>query len=273
MKRCYIINNKVSFYPDENRLEPLTEQGMSLTLNIPVSRCLSLLLQRSGEVVRQNEFISEVWENNGQYANANTYFQNIYLLRKSLKISGIDETVVITVPKEGLRFSGDVKLLDNFDDNNILNASESEEASVIETSQVLTGVITEDKIKTTPFFSVQHKNYINYVIIISSLIVFTLTSLRFYDDIQINTDFFSDYRLLGKINKCQLYANGKETLRQHEDYLNFIHEKKFECQPEQIAYISMNISGTRVLIHLCDKSVNNTASCLTRLYIVEKKDE
>ncbi|XXD07999.1 winged helix-turn-helix domain-containing protein [Klebsiella sp. R445] len=267
MKGNYIINEKVIFFPDEHRLEPLGNQGVALTLNIPVSRCLLLLLQREGEVVGQNEIIAEVWENNGQYANSNTYFQNIHILRKSLKISGIEESVIITVPKEGLRFTGMVA----FDHPDI--PPESPEVKAEPVDGALQESTPEVKITSTPFLSGRCKAYVNLTLILCLLATFIMFSHRFYANYRQNTDFFSDYRFLGEMNQCQVYASGGSMFRQHVEYLDFIQQKNIQCQSGQMAYMSINNVETRVLVHLCDKNMKDAMSCLTKLYMVDNKNE
>ena len=40
----YIINNEVIFNVNMNELQPVGENGDSVTLNVPTARCLQLLL-------------------------------------------------------------------------------------------------------------------------------------------------------------------------------------------------------------------------------------
>lgn len=51
-------------------------------------------------------FYAEVWENQGLYVTDNTFYQNISLLRKTLRAAGIHDNIIQTVPREGIRFTG-----------------------------------------------------------------------------------------------------------------------------------------------------------------------
>ncbi|CNF72168.1 putative transcriptional regulator CadC [Yersinia bercovieri] len=273
MHTKFIINGKVCFLSDEHRLQPIGEQGSAISLNVPVSRCLLLLLQRQGTVISQSDFVYEVWESKGQFANANTYFQNIHLLRKALKNSGIEENIIKTVPKEGIRFTGTVSYPD---ESNSGSAAESAQDNVKKAS---TDKLAPDTVDveilppSKPLFSSQKNLYVKFFFIFTLLGVFTLLLLNFHEDTSKNTDFFSDYQHIGEVNQCQIYASSTSILWPRSEYLDFIQNKKIHCQPEQLAYIAINIFRTRAVIHICDKSANNTASCLTKLYIIENKNE
>lgn len=254
MKIRYIINNKVCYLPEEHRLEPIEDQGAAITLNIPASKCFLLLLQRAGEVIRQDEFIREVWENRGQYASTNTYFQNIHILRKSLKIAGIDSDIIKTIPKEGVLFTGSIEII-------------NEEEIDISPTQL---IINEEQ------YGVPHKKikskWLKYVMVFVLLLFITFFILLWMNlqyPISDNDAFFSKYNKIGEANHCQVYASQDSVLRQNQEYLSFIQEKNIICSPGQKAYMAINISGTRVFVHICNK--NDNGSCITNLYMIEKR--
>ncbi|CNL67369.1 winged helix-turn-helix domain-containing protein [Yersinia aleksiciae] len=277
MHTKFIINGKVCFLSDEHRLEPIGEQGSAISLNVPASRCLLLLLQRKGSVISQSDFVYEVWESKGQFANANTYFQNIHLLRKALKNSGIEENIIKTVPKEGIRFTGTVTYLN--EDNSGSTAESTEDDTRNISTKASTDTLTPDVIDveieppSMPLFSSQIILYVKIFLILSLLSVFISLLLNFQNDTNQNAEFFSNYQLIGEVNQCKVYASNTSLLWPRNEYLNFIHNKNIHCQPEQVAYITINIFRTRALIHVCDESVSNTTSCLTKLYIIESKNE
>lgn len=271
MHKKFIINEQVCFHSEEHRLEPIKENGTAITLNAPVSRCLLLLLLRAGEVISQRELVYEVWESKGQFANANTYFQNIHLLRKALKIAGFEENIIKTVPKEGIRLVGTVTYHEEDSETNLINRPEDNVPNDFPSP-------SEEKLMpdSTPLstISIRHRGKrVSLVLIMAFSTLFIFLIFRLYSDLVSRNSFFNDYQLIGEVNQCQIYANSNAVLRQHAEYLAFIQDKNIQCQSGQVAYIVMNVAGTRTLVHICDANVNNTASCLTKLYIVEKKDE
>lgn len=111
----YCINNNVIFDPLKHTLTTSKFYPEKDTkLNQPTSRCLLLLIERRGDVITQEEFMNEVWRKHGMEVTVNTLYQNISILRKTLKRVGIDENIIITVPKKGITLSAQVaELSDN----------------------------------------------------------------------------------------------------------------------------------------------------------------
>ena len=51
----YIINNEVIFNVNMNELQPVGDNGESVTLNAPTARCLQLLLESNGKIISREE--------------------------------------------------------------------------------------------------------------------------------------------------------------------------------------------------------------------------
>lgn len=108
----YCINNNVIFDTLKHTLTSSKFYPEKDTkLNQPTSRCLSLLIERKGCVITQEDFMNEVWRKHGMEVTVNTLYQNISILRKTLKRVGIDENIIITVPKKGITLSAQVEKL------------------------------------------------------------------------------------------------------------------------------------------------------------------
>lgn len=103
-----IINDAVIFKVNDGELIPLTQDGEATLLNSPTARCLQLLVERQGYVVSRDDFLEQVWGAKGIVVSQNTFYQNISLLRKSLKKAGLQEDIVITVRRKGFSLSSDV---------------------------------------------------------------------------------------------------------------------------------------------------------------------
>ena len=89
-------------------LIPLSQMGERIILNTPTARCLELLIERQGLVVSRDDFLEEVWGTKGIVVSHNTFYQNISLLRKSLKKTGLSDNIVVTVRRKGFTLSSDV---------------------------------------------------------------------------------------------------------------------------------------------------------------------
>lgn len=110
MNNYYIINDFLQFSPLSNRLTKLNEKNVYVTLNSPASRCLLMLIKQQGNIITQQEFMDEVWQKKGMVVGKNTYYQNISILRKTFKNIGMDEDIVITIPRIGLTLAQGVDI-------------------------------------------------------------------------------------------------------------------------------------------------------------------
>jgi DNA-binding winged helix-turn-helix (wHTH) protein len=289
MKIKFLINNTLYFHPAKQLLQPVSGEDNTVSLNTPASRCLLLLLQKQGEIVTKEDFFLHVWENKGQYANTNTLYQNISLIRKAFRNVGFDEDVIYTVPREGFSFLGTAILLEDdsniSDDNTVLNTPYSSFStdSVIVTDH---GLSTDSDVKaiTNESFTSLTILFVNKILQLiydnkkmSLMFTFLLTSFLFfslhlYNLFQRDNDYFSDYQEIGKVNQCAIFKRSSDSLRENDDYLNYFKQKNIYCQPEQKAFIAMDTRGVKVFVHICNKNERDTASCFSNFYI-EQKDE
>lgn len=103
----YIINSVIEFHPATSTLRNINYPDRIVILNFPTGRCLQLLLERTGTIVGQPEFLDIVWKNHGIQVSSNTFYQNISLLRKGLKNIGLPDNLVVTIPRLGLTLTKD----------------------------------------------------------------------------------------------------------------------------------------------------------------------
>lgn len=118
-KVCFSINKGVLFYPCEHKLLCISDVDnlkQVININVPASRCLMLLIENKNSVVSKEDFFNHVWKAHGRFVAQNTYYQNISLLRRSLKSVGLEE-MIITVPRQGLKISEDIQIEEVIIDN------------------------------------------------------------------------------------------------------------------------------------------------------------
>lgn len=97
----FIINEEITFDPDKCIIRNIMH-NQEIRLNMPASRCLTLLLMNPHSVISREHFLEEVWQKNGVVVSQNTYYQNISILRKTLKQAGLRGEFIVTVPHKGL---------------------------------------------------------------------------------------------------------------------------------------------------------------------------
>src|SRR5918992_859313 len=89
---------------DERRL---TFRGQPVPLTPKAFQTLVVLLRNHGRVVEKECFLSEVWPDT--FVEETTLAQNIRTLRKTLGRFEKDKEFIVTVPRRGYQFVGDVQ--------------------------------------------------------------------------------------------------------------------------------------------------------------------
>lgn len=112
MAKIFLLNGTVVFCPERNVLYAKSDETKRQTLSNPATRCLLLLIQQQGQVIERDYFFEHVWFINGAQVTNNTFYQNISLLRRAFKELGLNEELIVTVPKVGIRLEPQLDVLE-----------------------------------------------------------------------------------------------------------------------------------------------------------------
>lgn len=96
---------KLIYTAAEGRLSSSDED---VVLEFRTAQCLNLLLERQGEIVTHEDFVSLIWD--GRAVSANSVAVVIGDLRRALGDNAKQPSFIETVPKRGYRWIGDVSL-------------------------------------------------------------------------------------------------------------------------------------------------------------------
>ena len=263
MKNKYIINDVVIYNAEQHRLVPTGVRGKETVLNVPASRCLLLLLQQPGVSIHQQEFFSEVWEKHGQCVNANTFYQNISLIRKAIRNAGIRNSVIKTIPKVGLCFTGTVQVIEEESASAVCSEPKTDDTiQVIDTNSEKTAV------KTQSLTFLKKIKGIN--VIVFSLFLFACIILLTSGQSQ-SARFFSTHTKIASENQCSIYIDRGELMSNYSQYVNFLSAKEVVCSPHEFIYIA-NISAlSDTLILFCETSEEEKLKCSTRFKLADIK--
>ncbi|ADO47868.1 winged helix-turn-helix domain-containing protein [[Enterobacter] lignolyticus] len=110
MAKIFLLEGIVAFWHERNVLYVISDETKRLSLSNPASRCLLLLLQHHGQVIERDYFFQQVWTNNGAQVTNNTFYQNISLLRRAFKELGLNEDLIVTVPRVGIRLEASLQV-------------------------------------------------------------------------------------------------------------------------------------------------------------------
>ncbi|QCT18388.1 transcriptional regulator [Jejubacter calystegiae] len=282
MHNHYIINSKVEFRPAVSTLKPLDGHGSEVELNSPAARCLLLLIHKQGEIIGQQEFMDEVWGKNGIHVTSNTYYQNISILRKALKKAGIDDEIIVTIPRVGLTLASETQVVcegreskppvspaehsarseqsKESPDSNIQNSileisSEKPQPTVIGGSPPL----TEARIPRAHFNGC-----------ISPGILCLVAGVLFFWWTQHHTqkNYYSNYQFIYQGKGCKIYAyHLLKTQSFKNEVINWGMKFSSDCAIHPYIYIDKYEILPRVSVIRCDKEINKNNECISEYFV------
>lgn len=252
MSLQYLVNGKIVFEPQSYRLWAVESPEATTTLFVPASECFALLLENSGEVLSQQTLFQQVWEKNGLYASSNTLYQNIAVLRKSLKATGLEEEVIKTIPRQGFSFIGKVQIQPD------TNAPDENSSHAINTTSDI----------PVPVQSIASRHLrlnalLPWGLIAGALVVFVWLFITSGSNIKAMTHQY-DYQ--GIVEGCQLYSGwqGKEVSQTH--FRQILSAAKIQCHRGDYAYLTFSSQASFTSLVKCTLPVENTsAECATYL--------
>ncbi|ALX93564.1 hypothetical protein AV650_08305 [Serratia fonticola] len=233
----YLIGDSVEFWPEENLLYSRVN-GEKITLFIAASRCLQLLLSQQGELVPQRDLFEAGWQKNGLEVSNNTFYQNILMLRKGLKLAGYEQAVIKTVPRQGLTIPSMVPVARIIPDTSTTSA---EETPIAEENPLPTPSKVDKKASSRP----RHL----WAILLSLSFGVGIALLAAWNSTE-NKNFFSHFNFVGNIEQCSVYLHSGQTSLQ--SYRQFIAQNNFTCKKQEVVYFTANPLVPRASVIRCE---------------------
>lgn len=293
MHRYYVINKVVEFHPTTRQLRNLSNPTNMVVLNSPASRCLLLLIERSGTIVTQQEFMYNVWEKLGLVVSANTYYQNICLLRKGMKEIGFASDPITTIPRIGLTLALDTQI------QSIESTDPPPPASVDEKTTDETALtVSYDELDKAVFShaGILHEAIESVADIPASApdipepqclpkrdasklskLFFLITVLIFsilLADIKVilshfqEQSYFENYQLTVNTDGCHLFLNKDiHNADERTKALTYGAQFKSDCQKFPWVYISRYAMLPRASVIRCNKPMSSPNYCISNYFI------
>lgn len=241
MKPVFLINGTVLFEPELRRLCSLSGYPeRAVVLHAPVSECLLQLLEHNGEVLTQRYLFSAVWEKQGAVVTTNALYQTIASIRKALKMAGLADNVVQTVPKAGFKSVAQIQTgtLDAF-----ITTDAASPAGLHTEASVPTPRAAENRFR---FLS----GKIAYGI---AALLFILSWLVLFQQLHEQRTGFETYQPIGNIAGCNVYSSWHDKIKSQRIYIALTKRYPIQCNAGEVAYITLNRyqNGTSVIV--CDK--------------------
>ncbi|WP_455815330.1 winged helix-turn-helix domain-containing protein [Pseudomonas graminis] len=106
----YFINQIIHFDSINGLIKLIDNDNSTIQLSRPGSRLLTELISRRGDTMTREELLQLVWEEHGLRPSGSNLSNHISLLRKTFSQLGMNENIIITVPKKGFRLDAKVDL-------------------------------------------------------------------------------------------------------------------------------------------------------------------
>ncbi|WP_260513624.1 transcriptional regulator [Serratia fonticola] len=106
----YRFNDRVLFDGDSGTLGPSDFSDEPTSISNPAKRLLLLLIANYGKPVEREVIFKKVWDDYGMISSNNNLNQCVSKLRRVLKVMGIDDEVIVTVPKIGFMLRREIQV-------------------------------------------------------------------------------------------------------------------------------------------------------------------
>ncbi|WP_447872184.1 winged helix-turn-helix domain-containing protein [Serratia fonticola] len=233
----YLIGDSVEFWPEDNLLYSRIN-GEKITLFVAASRCFQLLLIQQGELVSQRELFEAGWQKNGLEVSNNTFYQNILMLRKGLKLAGYEQAVIKTVPRQGLTVPSMVPVARIIPDT---STAPAEEMPSVEENPLPIPSKVDKKASSRS----RHV----WAILLSLSFGVGIALLAAWNSTE-NKNFFSHFNFVGNIEQCSVYLHSGQTSLQ--SYRQFIAQNNFTCKKQEVVYFTANPLVPRASVIRCE---------------------
>jgi DNA-binding winged helix-turn-helix (wHTH) protein len=276
MHKHYIINGAVEFHPATSTLRDLNNPERVVVLNSPAGRCLLLLIEKSGTIVTQQEFLDIVWEKRGMLVSPNTYYQNISILRKGLKNIGFKEDPVVTIPRIGLTLAAgtQVQIRDETEWPSSFEIPASLPTECADEGSVDNSTASSEIALPEQSSSIRHEHepHINesqpknraalLACMVAAVVLFA--GLLFGYNVNKESRYFSDYRLVVHSQGCRVFlARNIQTSEQRRKALSFSEEFKDSCVSYPWIYVSYYTMLPRASVIRCNRPMQEANRCIT----------
>ncbi|WP_411755438.1 winged helix-turn-helix domain-containing protein [Serratia sp. (in: enterobacteria)] len=252
----YRFNDRVLFDDDSGTLGPSDFSDEPTPISNPAKRLLLLLIANYGQPVEREVIFKKVWDDYGMISSNNNLNQCVSKLRRVLKVMGIDDEVIVTVPKMGFMLRREIQVeISQEDDGHFTPLvpaqtvgdeaylpveSGLEEETVAETDDDLAIVTEPDQEPDIPtsaeIVTPANKKRIGWGLIAAVAgLVFLLgiASTMYATNSLARQEVF-----LGRAGSCKVFMStstqsGVPSTSLNQDMLSYVEQRKAECRADE----------------------------------------
>ncbi|MGL5424437.1 winged helix-turn-helix domain-containing protein [Serratia fonticola] len=250
----YRFNDRVLFDGDSGTLGPSDFSDEPTAISNPAKRLLLLLIANYGKPVEREVIFKKVWDDYGMISSNNNLNQCVSKLRRVLKVMGIDDEVIVTVPKIGFMLRREIQVeISQEDDGHftplVLAQTVSDEAYLPLESGLETEAETDDDIASTSeaddepdlptsveIAAPANKKRLGWGLIatVAGLVfVLGIASTMYATNSLARQEVF-----LGKAGSCKVFMStstqsGVPSSSLNQDMLSYVEQRKAECRADE----------------------------------------
>lgn len=250
MSQSFLLGGLAVFSPERNVLISVADASSQISLSNPASRCLLLLIQHHGRVVERDYFFQHVWLNNGARITNNNFYQNISLLRRAFKECGLNEELIVTVPRVGILLAAELEVVTTEDMDAVVPLQPAaplpEPPPVAQVARRCDGPLCLAVL----------------MVAIGLLVGF----LCWYSEFDSRLQAFVP---LENREQCRFYAN--PDVMDNSGHMQFIQQHHLDCQQFHWVYLTAYPNFQRVSALSCRQQYSpwHENQCVTRYYLEE----
>lgn len=251
MAKVFLLNGTVIFSPERNVLHAKSDETKRIALSNPATRCLYLLIQQQGQVIERDYFFEHVWFINGAQVTNNTFYQNISLLRRAFKELGLNEELIVTVPKVGIRLERQLNVVE-------------QEAEVPRSEKPLPEPVSA--IETAPIAPRRRLLWWVLAAAVSCIVAAIVTWQTQFDS------RLSRYEPLSVVKGCHWYGN--QDVLNFDKHQQFIKASQLDCHSYPWIYLTMYPNFPRISALTCRQQYSRWRDndCVTHYYFTESRN-
>ncbi|CAI2146733.1 Transcriptional regulatory protein, C terminal [Serratia fonticola] len=270
MSSKVILNHYVIYDKKSGSLVDIGNRYDEIFLTTPANNCLQILLKNKPEITTQKELFEEVWEKYGIPINPNTLYQNIAMIRKAFRQLGLEEDIIVTIPRRGMLVA------DTVDITEYKECVDHREDNEVQVANLMLPNHPLDEGRR----DVSNHNLSHYNIKKISL-VFTSAMLLFFV-IAAMTDFIYGrylktqsrlyyYSYWEDYNQCRLYVDEYFKSKMKNNGGKIPIDADLHCDNKEWVYISLYTGLPRESFIFCDgDALDKGSSCRSRYrYFIE----
>ncbi|WP_419246711.1 winged helix-turn-helix domain-containing protein [Serratia sp. NFX21] len=268
MSSKIILNHRIIYDKSSGSLKDIEKKYDEIILTTPANNCLLILLNNKPEITTQKELFEEVWEKYGIPINANTLYQNIAMIRKAFRQLGIEDDIIVTIPRRGMLVAETVVITDYVESQD--KVTDHGELQVNTTLYDHTPGKPDDLDNKSLHYKIKKIG----AVLFSFTLFFSLIAISancIYQEYLKTKSRLYHYSYWRDYNQCQLYVDDyfRKKVKSNGGGIPF--NAELHCDNKERVYISLYVGLPRESFFICDGDIlNEGTKCKSRYrYFIE----